>query len=462
MRFLFWLMPSLLAAQNYDIVLQNGRVMDPESGLDAVRNVGITGKKIAAISLRPLRGKVEVDADGLVIAPGFIDLHSHGQTAEAYRFKAMDGVTMALELEVGVSPLSLWYSTREGKSLIHFGASSGHIPARMAVMRDSGGLLPRDNAMNRVATPEEQRTIEAAVKKGLDEGGLGMGIGITYTPMASPEEILNLFYLAATFKRPVFVHMRSGDVITSMQEVITDAAAAGIGVHIVHLNSAALSKTRQALRLLDGTRARGLDVTTEAYPYTASMTEIASAAFNGWEAKGPEYFASLLWPATNERLTRESFQRYRKRGGFVVQFGNTEEMIQAILAHPQVMVASDGIIENGIGHPRAAGTFARVLGKYVREDRAMTLMDAIRKSSLMPAKRLEEMSPQMREKGRVKIGADADLAVFDPKTVIDRATFDKPAQYSEGFRYVLVNGTFAVRDGKLQDGVAPGQGIRAR
>ena len=145
-----------------------------------------------------------------------------------------------------------------------------------------------------------------------------------------------------------------------------------------------------------------------------------------------------------------------------MQFGNTEEMIQAILAHPQVMVASDGIIENGIGHPRAAGTFARVLGKYVREDRALTLMDAIRKSSLMPAKRLEEMSPQMREKGRVKIGADADLAVFDPKTVIDRATFDKPAQYSEGFRYVLVNGTFVVRDGKLQDGVAPGQGIRAR
>jgi N-acyl-D-aspartate/D-glutamate deacylase len=403
-----------------------------------------------------------VDAGGLVIAPGFIDLHSHGQTAEAYRLKAMDGVTMALELEVGVSPVSPWYATREGKSLIHFGASSGHIPARMAVMKDSGGLLPRDNAMNRIATPGEQRTIEAAVQEGLDEGGLGMGMGITYTPTASPQEILNLFYLAAKFKRPVFVHMRSGNVIASMQEVITDAAAAGTGVHIVHLNSAAQSQTREALRLLDGVQARGLDVTTEAYPYTASMTEIASAAFNGWETQGPEYFASFLWPVTNERLTRESFERYRKQGGFVAQFGNTEEMIQAILAHPQVMVASDGIIENGIGHPRAAGTFARVLGKYVREDKALTLMDAIRKSSLMPAKRLEAMSPQMRDKGRVRVGADADLAVFDPKTVIDKATFDKPAQYSEGFRYVLVNGTFVVREGKLQDGVAPGQGIRAQ
>ena len=462
MRFLLWLLPSLLAAQNYDVVLRAGRVMDPESGLDAIRSVGITGKKIAAISTRPLRGKVEVNAAGLVIAPGFIDLHSHGQTAEAYRFKAMDGVTTALELEVGVSPLSPWYAAREGKSLIHFGASSGHIPARMAVMKDSGGLLPRDNAMNRAATAEEQRIIEAAIQKGLDEGALGMGIGITYTPTASHQEILNLFYLAAKFKRPVFVHMRSGDVIAAMQEVITDAASAGTGVHIVHLNSAALSQTREALRLLDGVRARGLDVTTEAYPYTASMTEIASAAFNGWERQGPEYFASFLWPATNEQLTRESFERYRKQGGFVARFGNTEEMIQAVLAHPQVMVASDGIIENGIGHPRAAGTFARVLGKYVREDKALTLMDAIRKSSLMPAQRLQSMSPQMREKGRVKVGADADLAVFDPQTVIDKATFDKPAQYSEGFHYVLVNGTFVVREGKLQDGVAPGQGIRAQ
>jgi len=462
MRFLLWLLPSLLAAQNYDVVLRSGRVMDPESALDAVRNVAITGKKISAISTRPLRGKVEIDATGLVIAPGFIDLHSHGQTAEAYRFKAMDGVTAALELEAGVSPLSPWYAARAGKSLIHFGASSGHIPARMAVMKDSGGLLPRDNAMNRVATAEEQRIIEAAVQKGLDEGGLGMGLGITYTPTASPQEILNLFYLAAKFRRPVFVHMRSGDVIASMQEVITDAASAGIGVHIVHLNSAAQSQTREALRLLDGVRERGLDVTTEAYPYTASMTEIASAAFNGWEKQGPEYFASFLWPATNEWLTRESFERYRKQGGFVARFGNTEEMIQVVLAHPQVMVASDGIIENGIGHPRAAGAFARVLGKYVREDKALTLMDAIRKSALMPAQRLESMSPQMRQKGRVKIGADADLAVFDPQTVIDKATFDNPAQYSQGFRYVLVNGTFVVREGKLQEGVAPGQGIRAQ
>lgn len=458
MRFLFCFFPYFLAAQTYDIVLQNGRVMDPESGLDAVRSVGLNENRIAAVASGRLRGKIEIDASGLVIAPGFIDLHQHSQTAEAYGFKAMDGVTTALELEVGVSPVSEWYADREGKSIINFGASSGHIPARMAIMHDTGGLLPRDAAVNRPASAEEQKAIEALVQKGLDEGGLGLGMGIAYTPTATPEEILNLFYLAAKFKRPVFVHMRGGNVITSLQEVITDAAASGAPLHIVHINSSAGAKTREALRLIEGVRARGLDVTTEAYPYIAGMTEIASAQYSGWESRPPEYFATLLWPPTGERLTRESFERYRRQGGFVAQFSNTEEMVRAAVSAPFVMIASDGILD----HPRSAGTYARILGKYVREEKDFSLMDAIRKSSLMPARRLEAMSPQMRQKGRIKVGADADLDVFDPNIVIDKSTFENSRQYSQGFRYVLVGGTFVVRDGKLQQGVYPGLGIRAR
>ena len=465
MRFLLWLVPALLAMQSaptYDVVLRNGRVLDPESGLDAVRSVGITGRTIAALSSAPLRGRVEVDATGLVVAPGFIDLHSHGQTPENYRYKAMDGVTTALELEVGASPVDKWYAAREGRSLINFGASSGHIPARMAVMKDTGGLLPRDGAVTRPSTPEEQRAIEAAVQQGLEQGGLGMGMGIAYTPTATPDEILNLFYLAARFKRPVFVHMRGGNVVASLQEVITDAAVSGAPLHVVHINSAATAKTPLALRMIEGARARGLDVTTEAYPYTASMTEIASAAYDGWERRGADAFATLLWPATGERLTRESFARYRKQGGFVIQFGNTEEMVRAAVSHPSVMIASDGIVENGKGHPRGVGSFARVLGQYVREQKALTLMDAVRKSSLMPAQRLESMSPQMRKKGRIKVGADADISVFDAARVIDKATFENASQYSEGFRYVLVDGAFVVRDGKVQEDVSPGEGIRAR
>jgi N-acyl-D-aspartate/D-glutamate deacylase len=468
MRFLLWLLPSLLAAQTYDVVLQRGRVMDPESGLDAVRSVGINGRKIVAISMRPLRGKVEVDATGLVVAPGFIDLHSHGQTPENYRYKAMDGVTTALELEVGVSPVGEWYAAREGKALVNFGASAGHIPARMAVMKDTGDFLPRDAAMNRLAAPEEQKAIAASVQKGLDEGALGLGFGLAYTPAATHEEILDLFYLAAKWKRPVFVHVRYGGVGTpgifeSLQEVIGDAAASGAPLHIVHINSQATGKTREALRVIEGARARGLDVTTEAYPYIAGHTRLESALFEpGWQERTGMSYSDLLWDATGERLTAESFERYRKQGGGVVEFVNTEEMVRAAIANPLVMIASDGGITNGAGHPRGAGTYARVLGKYVREEKVLSLMDAIRKSSLMPAQRLESMSPQMRQKGRLKIGADADISVFDPMRVIDKATYENPAQYSEGFQYVMVGGTFVVRDGKLREDVAPGQAIRAQ
>jgi N-acyl-D-aspartate/D-glutamate deacylase len=329
----------------------------------------------------------------------------------------------------------------------------------MSIMHDTGGLLPRDAAMNRPASAEEQRAIAAAVEKGMDEGGLGMGMGITYTPTASSEEILNLFYLAAKFKRPMFVHAREGgNPIQTLQEVIANAAASGAPLHIVHINSIAMDKTAEALRMIDGTRARGLDVTTEAYPYTAGMTEIASAMYSNWESRPAEYFARFLWPPTGERLTRESFERYRKQGGFVAEFRNTEDMVRLAISHPGVMIATDGILQ----HPRSSGTYARVLGKYAREEKALTFMDAIRKSSLLPAQRLEAMSPQMRQKGRLKVGADADISVFDPNSVIDKATFENPKQYSEGFRYVMVEGTLVVRDGKLQDGVAPGQGIRAQ
>ena len=458
MRLLLTLLPALLAAQTYDIVLQNGRLIDPDSNLDAIRSLGINGKTIAAISPQPLRGKIEIDATGLVISPGFIDLHQHSQTPEAYRFKAMDGVTTALELEAGAWPVSEWYAARQGKALIHFGASSGHIPARMAVMHDTGTLLPRDAAMNRPATPEEQRAIEFGIQKGLDEGGLGVGMGLVYTPTAPAEEMLNIFYLAGKFRRPVFVHIRdAANIIQSMQEVIANAAVSGAPLHVVHVNSVGLSQTPAVLRMLDGARASGLDVTTEAYPYTAGMTEIASASYSNKEKEPPSYFESMLWPPTGERLTLESFLKYRKQGGFVARFSNTEDMVRLAISHPNVMIASDGILE----HPRAAGTYARILGQYVRQEKALTLMDAIRKASLLPAQRLEKMSPQMRNKGRLKVGADADIAVFDANRVIDKATYEKPGQYSEGFQHVLVEGTLVVRDGKLVEGVTPGQGIRA-
>src|ERR1700677_1688360 len=196
-------LPCLACAQEFDVVIANGQVMDPATGLNAVRSIGIRGGKVAAISTDALRGRTTLDAKGLVVAPGFIDLHSHGQTPENYRFKAMDGVTTALEMEVGVSPVSPWYAAREGKSLVNFGASSGHLPARMAVMHDRGTLLPRDKAVERAATPAEQRETLALVRRGLEEGALGLGMGIAYVPLVSRAEILDLFRLAAEKKAAV-------------------------------------------------------------------------------------------------------------------------------------------------------------------------------------------------------------------------------------------------------------------
>ncbi|HEX9004046.1 MAG TPA: amidohydrolase family protein [Blastocatellia bacterium] len=164
--------------------------------------------------------------------------------------------------------------------------------------------------------------------------------------------------------------------------------------------------------------------------------------------------------ATGERLNAESFARYRKQGGLTVIHSIPEEIARLAVAHPQVMIASDGVITNGKGHPRGAGSYARVLGRYVREQKVLSLMDALRKMSLLPAQRLEKSSPVMRAKGRVKVGADADLIVFDPAAVIDRATFENPAQYSTGITHVLVNGTFVVRDERVVEGVTPGRGVR--
>jgi dihydroorotase len=455
---------ALACAQEYDTVIANGRVMDPATNLDAVRHVGIRAGKIAAVSAAPLSGKNTIDAKGLVVAPGFIDLHSHGQTPENYRFKARDGVTTALEMEVGVSPVAAWYRERNGRALINFGATVGELPARMAVMHDTGKLLPRDKAVERASTVAERRQIHELLRRGLDEGALGIGMGIAYEPLTTREEVLEVFRTAAGRQATIFVHMRNGGpmepgAIDSLQEVIADAAASGASVHVVHITSTGIRETPLCLAMIAGARERKLDITTEAYPYTAGMTDIASAIFaDGWQQRmGGIGFGDLQWAQTGERLTAESFARFRKQGGMVAAHSIPEEVVRFAVGNPLVMIASDGILEEGKGHPRAAGTYARVLGRYVREEKLLSLMDALRKMTAMPAERLG-----ISNKGRIAVGADADITVFDPARVIDRATFEKPAQYSEGIEDVLVNGVAVVSRGALVDGAMPGQGVRRR
>ena len=461
-RFLPFFLAAPLLGQPFELVINHGRVLDPATNLDAVRSIGIRGGKIVEISTTALTAARVIDAAGLTVSPGFIDLHSHGQTAENYRFKARDGVTTALEMEVGVNPVAAWYHERQGRALINYGATSGDIPARIAILHDSGSLLPRDKATERPATAEEFKEVLARVTQGLDEGALGIGMGIAYLPYESRAEVFEIFRLAAQRRVAVFVHMRNGGpvepgVIDALQEVIADATATGASLHVVHITSMGLRQTPLCLELIDGAHARGLDVTTEAYPYTAGMTDLGSAIFSpGWEQRqGNITFGDLQWAATGERLTAESFARYRKQGGMVAIHSIPEDIVRLAIAHPNVMIASDGILDEGKGHPRAAGTYARVLGRYVREQHALTLMEAVRKMTILPAQRLG-----LPGKGRIAIGADADLTIFDPATVTDRATFEKPAQYSEGIRYVLVNGTLVVDRGELVANATPGKPVR--
>lgn len=461
---LIWLGPAL--GQEFDLVLAHGRVLDPETRLDAIRHVGIRDGVIRAVSETPLPGRAVVDAAGHVIAPGFIDLHQHAHRPEDYELKAQDGVTAAFELEVGTADVDAWYAARAGKALIHHGVSAGHIPCRMATMGDRPSFLPGANSMTATnpASDTQLAELRRLIERGLERGAVAVGFGIQYTPGATQWEILEMFRAAAKFRAPCSVHLRAkGDagphnVFSSLEELIAATAVTGAPAHVCHVQSTANRLTPRALELIAAARTRGLDISVECYPYTAGMTDIRSAIFDpGWQQRAGITFSDLQWPATGERLTAESFARFRQTGGMVIVHSNPEAVVQHAVTHPHTMIASDGLR----GHPRHAGTSARLLGHYARETRALTLMQAVEKLSLLPARRLEERVPAMRNKGRVSVGADADLVIFNAATVRDRATYEQPDRSSEGIRDVLVSGVFVVRDGALKRGVLPGKAVRA-
>jgi N-acyl-D-aspartate/D-glutamate deacylase len=456
------------AAQTYDIVLRGGRVMDPESGVDAIRNVGISKGRITRISAEPLAGKRVLDAKGLVVAPGFIDLHQHAQDAQSGRLKAFDGVTSGLEMEIGAADVAAFLQQKKGRSLINYGTTASHSSARAlafgAPLRGAEIIAPSGPATNEAATPEQLRRIEDRLRSELDAGALGIGMGIQYTPGATRLEVIRVFRLAAERRVPVFTHVRSfgrlepGSSIEAVSEVIGAAAVSGASLQIVHINSSCIRDALECISMIAGARARGLDITTEAYPYIAGMTTINSALFNpGWREKLGIDYDALQLPDSPERLTKERFEKLHASPETipVLVFMNTQEMVDAVIAQPLVTIASDG--EDG--HPRNAGTYSRVLARYVRELGSITLMDALRKMSLMPAQRLEKAAPSARRKGRLQEGADADIVVFDPATITDRSTFKSPREPSTGMKFVIVGGELLIDKGQLVPGVFPGRAI---
>ena len=443
----------------YDLVVANGRVMDPATGLDAIRHVGIRGGTIAVVSETPLEGVREIDATGHVVAPGFVDLHEHGQQEESYAMMVRDGVTSAFEIEVGTADVAAWYAARAGGQIVHHGVSVGHIPARMRVLADpSTGLLPAGIGGTGTATEDQVAEMEAILREGLAQGAVAVGLGSAYTPGAPMAEIERMFRVAAEGGASAHIHLRGG--VPGLDSTIAAAGAAGAPLHIVHVNSVAGDDISAFLAAIQAARDAGQDVTTEAYPYGAGMTSIQSALFDDWETWPEERFGLHQLVSTGERLTRETFARARAEGGTVIIHGRSEEQTRAAIVSPLSMIASDGFIENGRGHPRTSGTYAKVLGRYVRDEGVADLMDALRRMTIEPARRLEARVPAMAAKGRLAPGADADLTIFDPATVGDRSTYEDATIPSAGIPWVIVAGQVVV-DGGQVTAARPGRAIRA-
>jgi N-acyl-D-aspartate/D-glutamate deacylase len=443
----------------HDIAIVDGLVIDPETGLFDRINVGIRDHTIVTMSREPLDAERVIDATGLIVSPGFIDLHEHGQTEESYALMVRDGVTSAFELEVGTGDVAGWYAEREGGQLVNHGVSVGHIKARMEVLDDpSEGLLPAGVGGSGSANEEQMAAMEAILRRGLDEGAVAVGFGSAYTPGADMDEIGRMFAIAAEYDASVHIHIRNG--VAGLDSTIAAARAVGAPLHVVHANSSAGEAIEEFLARIQAASDGQQDVTTETYPYGAGMTEIQSALFDDWRSWPDERFAEHQLVSTGERLDRESFAQARREGGTVIIHGRTDEMTRTAVVSPLTIIASDGYIEDGRGHPRTSGSYSKVLGRYVRDERALNLADAIRKMTLMPAQRLEVRTPAMARKGRLQVGADADVTIFDPLAVIDRATYEDATIPAAGIPYVIVSGALVVDGGSLTD-ARPGGPVRA-
>jgi len=475
---------STAFADRFDLVIRQARVIDPETGLDAIRDVGISQGRILAIESRLSQVDAEtrvIDASGLVLAPGFIDLHVHGQSPQAHEYQVRDGVTTALELEWGYPEVSSFLASRQGKARVNYGASVSHgalralalaetDTARESMRRQLARAVTASeplvavqplvaNSFQQPLTDSQQQWLAEEIGRELSRGGIGIGMAHSYYPGAGRPEIYRMFELAARLNVPIYSHLR-GRGLDAVQEVVANASATGAAIHIVHVNSTALGEYQSVLSLIRGAQLRGVDVTTEAYPYTAGSTTIQAAMFDGdWQDSYGISYEGLQWQETGERLDAESFRRYRELGGVVIIHMMQERWVEAAIANDWVMIASDGMPFAPGAHPRTSGTFARVLARYVRERQLLDLPTALRKMTLMQAQRLEPVAPQMAKKGRVQVSADADLVIFDPASILDTADFDTGPQFSQGIHYVIVNGVVVVSEGTTVSDAFPGQAI---
>jgi len=449
-------------AVEYDIVIQNGRVINPETKLDREGlNVGILGGTIGVVTSHPLKGKRVIDATGLVVAPGFIDNLSYDPNHYGVWNKIADGVTANIAMHGGTASPKSWYSYYErNRSPVHFGASFFYTQARNQFS------LSRYASANKAQIGKLVRDAEEA----LNNGALGISFSLEYVPGISSEEILPLMELAYKYNVPVYFHARYSDMeepgtnIDALNEIIGYARATGAAVHIDHIHSTGGTfSMKQSLQMIAEARAEGLDITACVYPYDFWGTYLNSARFDeGWQERFRISYEDLQIAGTSERLTEETFRKYRREGKLAVAYAIPEEDLIDALKADFVMIGSDAILEPGNNnHPRASGTFARTVGMYVREKGVIDLMDAIAKMTLLPAQRLEKQAPALRKKGRIAKGMDADIVIFDFDEIRDRSTVERPDLPSAGIRYVLIGGQVALDENGVNKNVRAGQPIRS-
>jgi len=452
---------SAPANAGYDLVIHNGRAMDPETRLDQPgTNIGIRAGRIAIVTRDPIRGRQEIDAAGRVVAPGFIDMVSYDPNPAGVWNKIADGVTTNLALHGGATDPAAWYGYFSAhRPPVNYGASFFFSVARNELQ------IP----LTAAATPDQIEKLTARGERALREGALAVSFSLEYVPGISREEILPLMRLAHRYHVPVFFHARystmegPGTNIDALQEIIDDCRETGASAEIEHITSTGGTFSMpQSLAMLEKARASGLDITADAYPYTYWATYLDSERFApGWQRRFHITFSDLQIAGSTERLTAESFARYRHQHRIAAAFAIPEADVMAAMGTPWMMIGSDGILDAGHNnHPRASGTFTRTLAVYVREKKVLPLMDALAKMTILPARRLEQSSAQFRRKGRLSVGADADIVIFDPAKVSDRSTVEHPELPADGMDWVLVNGTIVKNPAAFQRGAHPGQPLR--
>ena len=490
--------------EDLDLVILNGRVMDPESKLDAQRNVGVKDGKIVAVTEQAIKGSETIDAKGHVVAPGFIDTHHHNVlTPFGQKLALRDGITTPLELEGGVMPVGEWYDSMEGKSQTNYGATAGVMGARETVLnpkfKSIVGASMNDldqpkitgatmNWSTKVATDAEIEKVLALVEQGVKEGALGVGLTTGYmVDGITSRETYGVQAIAGKYGLLLGLHGRfsgqdqGASGMLGTDEQLAAVLAGGGGLIVQHMTAQCLALTPYCQEMIDKAYAKGHQVVSEIYPYSYGATIVGADYLHPDNYKnnmGHDY-GDIVEIATMKPLTKARYDKLVKTAPFTnVTFKNaTEETVAQALKHPTSLVGSDAFpyamksdgsfvkdwdtpYDAVNGHPRGAGTHAVVL-QMVREKNLMPLMLAISKMTYMPAKFMQDNGvPQMAHKGRLQVGADADITVFDPDTVKQVATPANGGLPSTGIPYVVVNGTVVVKDSKVLKDVYPGRPIR--